>query len=207
MTVGYSARTESDAATWGYNVDFAANTGTGQYNDLAAYQTEVDPRRMTTVRWKAIRGGINYAAPFATSWMWMVRASYQYSPDALISGEQFGLGGIGSMRGTRIDRPVTGDKGVAASLEITTPELRPALRVVGFVDAGWIGNNRPDEANKPPSDRLASVGFGVRFGGEPFAASLDYGRLVKGSRVPLALNSASPQRGDDRVYVNFSWRF
>lgn len=205
VTVGYAARTDTDTASWGYNLDLAANTGGGSFNELASYQTE-DPR-ITTTRWKALRGGANYAAPFAGSWTWLARANFQYSPDVLISGEQFGLGGIGAVRGTRTDRPITGDKGVAASLEVTTPELGPALRLVGFVDAGWLGNNSPNGANKPSSDRLASIGVGVRYGGERFGGSLDYGRIVKGSRVPLALNSASPRRGDDRVYVNFSWRF
>jgi hemolysin activation/secretion protein len=205
VTVGYSARIESDAATWGYNLDLAANTGTGEHDNLADYQTE-DPR-ITTVRWKALRGAINYAAPFATSWTWAVRSTFQFSPDVLISGEQFGLGGLGTVRGTKIDRPVTADKGLAATLEITTPELRPALRAVGFIDAGWLANNDPNGITKPTNDRLLSVGFGVRYGADPFAVSLDYGRLVTGSRVPLTANSSSPQRGDDRVYLNFSWRF
>ena len=139
--------------------------------------------------------------------MWLARANFQYSPDVLISGEQFGLGGIGAVRGTRTDRPITGDKGVAASLEVTTPELRPALRLGAFADAGWLGNNSPNGANKPSSDRLASIGVGERYGGERFGGSLEYGRIVKGSRVPLALNSASPQPGDERVYLNVSWRF
>jgi hemolysin activation/secretion protein len=205
VTVGYSARIESDASTWGYNLDLAANTGTGEHDTLADYQTE-DPR-ISTVRWKAVRGGFNYAAAFANSWMWAVRSSFQVSPDVLISGEQFGLGGLGTVRGTKIDRPITADKGLAATLEITTPELRPSLRAVGFVDAGWLANNDPNASTKPASDRLVSVGFGMRYGVEPFAVSLDYGRLVTGSRVPLSVNSSSPQRGDDRVYLNFSWRF
>jgi hemolysin activation/secretion protein len=205
VTLGYSARVESDAATWGYNLDVAANTGTGDHNDLASYRTE-DPR-IDTVHWKALRGGINYAAPFATSWMWVVRSSFQYSPDVLLSGEQFGLGGLGTVRGTKIDRPITGDKGLAATLEITSPELRPTLRAIGFIDAGWLANNNPNGANKPDNDRLVSVGVGLRYGTEPFALSLDYGRIVKGSRVSQTLNSASPQRGDDRLYLNFAWRF
>ncbi|HEY0887130.1 MAG TPA: ShlB/FhaC/HecB family hemolysin secretion/activation protein [Ramlibacter sp.] len=205
VTVGYAARTDTDTASWGYNLDLAVNAGGGSFNDLASYQTE-DPR-ITTTRWQALRGGANYAAPFAGSWTWLARVKFQYSGDVLISGEQFGLGGVGFVRGTRTDRPITGDKGVAASLEVATPELRPALRLVGFADAGWLGNNSPNGANKPPADRLASVGVGVRYGGERFGGSLDYGRIVEGSRVPLALNSASPRRGDDRAYVNFSWRF
>lgn len=205
ISIGYTARTESDTATWGYNVELAANTASGDHDDLASYQTE-DPR-ITNVHWKAVRGGASYAAPFATSWMWMARAQYQYSPDVLLSGEQFGLGGLTTVRGTRIDRPVTADKGLAATFELTTPELRPTLRAIGFVDAGWVANNSPNGANKPASDHLVSVGVGLRYGVEPFAASLDYGRIMVGSRVPLSLNSASPQRGNDRFYVSLSWRF
>jgi hemolysin activation/secretion protein len=205
ITLGYSARTDSDAAVWGYNVDLAFNTGSGCNNDLASYQNE-DPR-ITTEHWKAVRGGVSYSAPLAQTWIWSARGQYQYSPDVLISGEQFGLGGLGSVRGTSIDRPITGDKGVSASLELTTPELATGLRLLGFLDAGWLANNSPDGASRPSSDRLASVGLGLRFAKQPFAVSLDYGRLVTGSRVPLALNSAAPKRGDDRLYVNLSLRF
>jgi hemolysin activation/secretion protein len=205
VSLGYAARTDSDTAVWGYNVDLAANTGSGRGNDLASYQNE-DPR-IATVHWKAVRGGINYTAPLAGTWLWSARAQFQFSPDVLISGEQFGLGGLGSVRGTSIDRPMTGDKGAAGSVEITTPELGTGFRLLGFIDAGWLGNNSPNGANKPSSDHLASAGVGLRFLRGPFAAALDYGRLVNSSKVPLALNSASPQRGDDRFYVNLSVRF
>jgi hypothetical protein len=42
---------------------------------------------------------------------------------------------------------------------------------------------------------------------EPFALSFDYGRIVAGSKVPLALNSAAPKRGDDRFYASVQLRF
>jgi len=206
VSVGYSARTESDASVWGYNADLSVNTGSGSNNDLASYQNE-DPR-IDTLHWKALRGGIHYTAPLAQTWLWSARAQYQYSPDALISGEQFGLGGLGSVRGTSIDRPVTGDKGVSATVELTTPELMTGLRLLGFVDAGWVGNNPGNGAStKPSSDRIASAGLGLRFARDPFALSADYGRLLNSSRVPLTLNSSSPQRGEDRFYVNLSVRF
>ncbi|HWP11588.1 MAG TPA: ShlB/FhaC/HecB family hemolysin secretion/activation protein, partial [Ramlibacter sp.] len=205
LTLAYTARTESDTAAWGYNVDLAVNTGSGRNNDLASYQNE-DPR-ITTVHWKALRGGVSYSASFAQTWIWSARGQYQYSPDVLISGEQFGLGGLGSLRGTSDDRPITGDKGVSATLEVSTPELRPGLRLLGFVDAGWLGNNSPNDTGKPRSDRLSSAGLGLRYAIEPFAVSVDYGRLLNGSSVPLAFNSAAPQKGDDRVYVNLVVRF
>jgi len=205
VTLGYTARTETDRAVWGYNVEVAANTGSGAHNDLLSYRSE-DPR-IDTVHWKALRGGASYTAPLAQTWLWSVRSLFQYSPDVLISGEQFGLGGLGSVRGTDVERPISGDKGISATLEVSTPELLAGLRLLGFVDAGYLWNNRPNGFNKPSSDRLASLGVGLRYAVGGFGASLDYGRLVQGSRVPLALNSSSPQDGDDRFHINLSYRF
>ena len=204
ITVGYATRTETDTAVWGYNVDVALNTTGGSGNDLQSYRAE-NPNIGTT-RWKALRGAANYSTVFHGNWLWGVRGQYQYSGDALISGEQFGLGGLGSVRGTAIERPISGDKGLAASFEITTPEMLPGLRLLGFADAGWLGNNNPAPP-RPGTDRLASVGLGLRYGKGLYAVSADYGHIVSGSRVPLSLNSSSPQRGDDRFYMNASVRF
>lgn len=168
--------------------------------------TSEDPR-ISTVRWKALRGNLGYTASVGTTWLWSARGQLQYSPDVLISGESFGLGGLASVRGTSIDRPIVGDKGFAGTLELTSPELTTGLRLLGFMDAGWLGNNNPNGANKPASDRLASAGLGLRYANEPYALSLDYGRLVSGSRVPLVVNSAAPQKGDERLYINLSVRF
>jgi len=204
VSIGYNARMESDASFWSYNAEFAANTGSGSYNDLASYLTE-DPR-ITTSSWKALRGGASYVAGFAGKWLWSIRGQAQYSPDALISGEQFGLGGASSVRGTG-ERPISGDKGLFTSVEITTPEVATGLRFLGFVDAGWLSNRNPNGTTKPSSDRLASMGLGLRYASTSFAVSADYGRIITGSVVPLAVNSSSPQKGDDKIHLNLSIRF
>jgi hemolysin activation/secretion protein len=206
ISIGYTARTESDISVWGYDIALAVNTGSGRGNDLAAYHDEND--RVDTVHWKAVRASLSHVAPFAGNWLLSARASYQYSPDVLISGEQFGLGGLGSVRGTDLDRPITGDFGVQGTLEATTPELAPGLRLLGFVDAGWLGNHKAAAAQgKLSSDSLASAGLGLRYGWRFLALSAEYGRIVSGSKVPLAVNPAAPKRGDDRFYVNLSVRF
>ena len=56
-------------------------------------------------------------------------------------------------------------------------------------------------------DRLASVGVGLRYTRGVVTAAIDYGYLFRGSRVPLSLNSGSPQTGDERVYVTLGVRF
>ena len=206
LVLGYNARTESNSAVWGYDVALAVNLGGGRANDLASYQSE-DPRVGTT-RWRAVRGGLSWASPLGQGgWLFAAQAQYQYSPDVLIAGEQFGLGGYGSVRGTSIERPLSADKGLAGTLEVSTPELAPGLRLFGFTDAGQLWNNDPDGLVKLSSDRLASVGAGLRFSRGPVVASIEYGRLVTGSRVSRALNTAAPERGDDRVYLNLGIRF
>jgi hemolysin activation/secretion protein len=205
LVAGYTARTETDTAVWGYNVDLAWNTGTGESNDLAAYRSE-DPR-IDTVHWKAVRGLLSYSAPLADGWIWNARGAFQASPDVLISGEQFGLGGIASVRGTEIERPVSGDSGASATLEVVTPEMAPGLRLLGFVDAGTVRNHEANGLNRPSSDSLASLGVGLRYTQGGVTATADYGRLVKGSRVPASVNSASPQEGDERFYITVGLRF
>jgi hemolysin activation/secretion protein len=205
VTLGYTARTESDTSVWGYGVELSANTGGGSGNDLASWRSE-DPR-VDTTRFKILRGSFSYTASLPGQWLAGARLQAQYSPDVLISGEQFGLGGVGSVRGTRIERPLAGDKGASGTLEVNTPELTAGLRLLGFMDAGWLGNNSPTSASKPASDRLASAGLGLRFTQGAFSVAADYGRIVRGSRVPTTLNSASPQEGDDRFYLNLSLRF
>lgn len=204
ITLGYTVRTETDAAIWGYNAELALNTGSGDGNNLNAYQNE-DPR-ITTTRFKILRASANYSAPIAGQWIWSVRGQAQISPDVLISGEQFGLGGQGSVRGAG-ERPISGDKGLSTVFEITTPEAAPGLRFVGFLEGGWLANNSPNGTSKPSSDRVAGMGLGVRFGAGPFYLTADYGRVITGSSVPLTINSAAPRQGDDKLYLNLSVRF
>ena len=204
LSLGYTSRTETDQAVWGYNAEVAWNTVSGRNNNLSSYRSE-DPR-IETAAWHALRGAASYSAPLMTTWLWSARMAFQYSPDVLIAGEQFGIGGVGSVRGTDIDRPVTGDSGVSGTVEILTPELEPGLRLLGFLDAGWVRNESPDAFN-PRSDGLTSVGFGLRYNQGRFTASLDYGVLLRGSKVPLTQNSGSPQKGDDRLYVTVGVRF
>ncbi len=205
LTLGYNARVESDTSVWGYSTDLAFNLDSGADNNLAAYLTE--DARITTSNWRALRGAGNYLTSFAGGWLWSVRGQFQYSADALISGEQFGLGGASSVRGAG-ERPIAGDSGVLASTEVSTKELMPGLRVLGFVDAGWLSNNNSNGNPKPSSDSLSSVGLGLRFSSKSgFAVSADYGRIISGSLLPFVPNSGIPQTGDSKFHINFSARF
>lgn len=205
LTLGYNVRNESDKQIWGYNTDIAFNLRGGKGNDLLSYQSE-DPR-INTANWKAIRAGVNYFKSFSSGWLWSARGQLQYSGDALISGEQFGLGGAYSVRGTG-ERAISGDRGFLISTESTTFELLPGLRALAFIDAGWLRNRDSVlNPNKPPKDQLASAGLGLRYTTASFALSADWGRIVKGSVLPSPAGSGIPQTGDKKLHINLTLRF
>jgi hemolysin activation/secretion protein len=204
LTLGYNARVESDTAVWGYAAELARNLSGGTGNNLAACQSE-DPR-ITSARFTVLRVHANYAGLLGGGWLWSARGQFQYSGDALISGEQFGLGGAGNVRGTT-ERPISGDRGLFTSFEINTPELHPGLRLVGFVDAGWLRNNNPNAINKPASDQLASVGLGLRYNQGHVGITAEWGRIVTGSVLANSANNAIPRAGDNRLHVSLTARF
>ena len=204
LTVGYNARVDADNKVWGYNFELAVNLPGGTGNDLASYKSE--DTRIDTAQWSALHAGANYAMGLANGWMWSVRGQFQYSSNALIAGEQFGLGGSSSVRGTG-ERPISGDSGALVTTEISMPEWMPGLRLVGFVDAGWLSNNNPSGNLKPASDTLSSVGLGLRYALPNVVVSVDFGHVVVGSSLPFTPNSSVPQTGDRKLHVNLSARF
>lgn len=204
LTFGYSGKMETDNSLWGFSTNLAMNLPVAGGQNLASYQSE-DPR-VSTVQWKALRGGGHYATGLSSGWLWSVRGQFQYSPDALISGEQFGLGGGSSVRGTS-ERPLAGDSGILVSTEITSPELTTGLRLIGFVDAGWLGNTMSVSNAKPAQDSLASVGVGLRYTISNYSLSADYGRVITGSSVSQQTVSGLPQAGDYKLHINMAGRF
>jgi hemolysin activation/secretion protein len=211
LTLGYSARIEADKVAWGYNAELSFNLPGGPGNDLEAYQTEdsnaATTSRISTVNWKLLRAGANYSAALSGGGLLSLRTQLQYTPDALISGEQFGIGGASSVRGTG-ERPLSADSGVFATVELSTGELAPGWRMVGFVDGGWLSNNNANAATgKPATDQLVGAGLGLRYAGGSYGFSLDWAQILTGSVLPLLPGSGIPQAGDQKIHLNLSARF
>lgn len=117
------------------------------------------------------------------NWQYRVAGNGQFTQDALISGESFGLVGANAVRGFT-EREVSSDKGYVANFELYTPELAQAiniesgsLRLLGFLDQaqGWkvplAGETR---------DRISvgSMGAGLRFTySKNIMAKLDLARV------------------------------
>jgi hemolysin activation/secretion protein len=115
----------------------------------------------------------------AEDWALGGRLALQRTNDLLVQGEQFGLGGIATVRGYG-ERELAGDQGISASLELVTPRLGLAeqapgvdLRGVAFADGGQVANHG-DLACLPQQTRctLASLGVGLRLDWGPVQGRL-----------------------------------
>lgn len=135
--------------------------------------------------WKA---SLNYQKRTPKDWILGVRANAQYTNDNIVTTEQFGAGGMYSVRGFK-ERAAYADKGVQGSLEIYTPEIAGHSRFVFFTDWAYLSNNNA-LSGEISSDHIGSYGLGYRFydkaGG--WSLSVDYAHPysnVKGARGNL----------------------
>jgi hemolysin activation/secretion protein len=110
----------------------------------------------------------------------ILRFNAQLSANRLLDVEQYGLGGMDTVRGYRQDQLVS-DNALAASLEIRIPLIEKAhmdvLDVAPFFDAGYAWNAR----NYSMSPQLISApGVGLLLNlGDHFSGAVYYGYALK----------------------------
>lgn len=106
----------------------------------------------------------------------IARLNAQLTPDALLSIEQFGIGGIDTVRGYRENQRVA-DQGFAGSLEVRVPIVRRpdgigTIELAPFFDVGKVWSQRT-EVFSPAT--LMSAGLGLRWQSRWFNAQLSWG--------------------------------
>jgi len=109
------------------------------------------------------RGQLQYLRVLGRDAALLLRADVQLAPETLLPIEQFGLGGINSVRGYRQDA-ILADNGIFASVEARLPIARisewdTVLQFTPFFEIGTGWNS--DRANPEPNN-LYSVGMGLR---------------------------------------------
>ncbi len=193
ISVGYSGLKRFAASEWSFNGSVSANLPGG--ND--GTQADFDRARFgATANYTILRAGTSFSHAFRSDWQGRVAIRGQYTSDALIPGEQFGIGGVDTVRGY-LPREAANDKGYAAQMEVYTPNWAEKVglsdkwrsRLVGFYDFGAVSRN-----NTLPGEQagkyLASTGLGLR---------LSYGKSVS-LRVDLAqiLKAHGTRQTDDQ---------
>jgi len=160
--------------------------------------------------YRIVRFGGGYSRAFASEWQARLAFNMQWSPDALVAGEQFGLGGAESIRGFN-ERYVSNDKGYRTSFEVYTPELskrfgweKLRLRFLTFYDAGHIGRNSPFPGELRRSS-LDSAGLGLRMNyGTDLSLRLDYAQVMHDG---TQTNTPDGREFANRWHASFGWVF
>ena len=177
LSLGWAA--EYAGEDWGVDVrvQYARSLKGGSGNDDTAYGRN---RRGAKAGWDALRGGATLTWSLPAGWTARGLVDGQVTNEALIAGEQFGVGGASSVRGFS-EREVAGDEGVRGSVELWSPAVADAgVRFVVFADAGHV-SGAPGGAARS-SDTIASVGAGLRWSWkEHVALLLDVGMIVEGT--------------------------
>lgn len=199
VSLAYSGSYDGETARVSWSLGWARNLPSGARNDDATYGAV---RAGADAGWSAWRYAAAVDYPFRN---WLLRATLdgQATSAPLISGEQFGLGGVSSVRGFE-EREVSGDAGYRASVEVYSPPLAQGVRIVGFAEGGEVRlkNAQPGEIAR---ESIASVGVGARYQWrDKLSLRLDLGHVVDGTDPA---RSGGTRSGDDRLHFNLMYRF
>jgi len=165
-------------------VSVASNSGLlgphGNAADFGAVRLGA-PVAYTVVR---LNGLAQIALP--AHWQIQLRGAAQGTADALVPGEQFGLGGANAVRGYE-EREVTGDQAVLGSGELRGPDLADLtggaldhLQFLGFGDAGRVWNHLGAAClGTQLQCTLASAGVGARLASSGWQLRMDLAQALK----------------------------
>jgi hemolysin activation/secretion protein len=200
LSLEYVARSGGDLA-WGLGIGVHHNLRWGGSRTSDADFEAVRPG--AKARYTALRVSASAATAVFEDWQLQARAVMQWSGDAMVPAEQFGIGGAGTVRGYE-ERELTGDRGGFVSLELTTPALGgdtvPGLQLSVFADAGKVVTLDGAQCLAGRSGcELASVGVGARAGTPQTQLRLHVG-------APLR-DGARTQKNKARVHAAFSHQF
>lgn len=134
----------------------------------------------------------------ALPWDLQIRlaANGQYTNEPLVSGEQYGIGGMDSVRGFT-EREIVNDRGNRIALELYSPDFGGKLvtgataRALAFVDAAQVTRVRP-APGESAGESISSAGIGLRASyKQTFSLRLDYGVVMQPGGIQ--------GRGDQRL--------
>jgi hypothetical protein len=202
LSVNVSGNWTLDEGTVSGSVTLLHNIGAprGHQDDVARL------RPGATANYRILRMAAQLTRELPSDFQVRAGVRGQYTSDVLLPGEQFGAGGAGGgllVRGFN-DRTVARDSGLAAHVELYSPELcgeylRWRCRALMFYDKGYFRSNR-DLPGELRSNTLRSVGVGVRMNVyKNVDLQVDYGRVVRSSIVP--------QEDKNRLHVRIGMRW
>lgn len=162
LTLAYDAQLGTQFSA---NLQLVYNLLTGGADGAAA-----DFEAMRTgapAHYSLLRGSLAWQQALSTRDVFNWRTQFQYSRNALVPGEQFGAGGLTSVRGYQ-ERELVADSGLLSSVEGLHALLRrddgdAALYAAAFADGSLLLNQRHTPCRAQDSRcRIGSLGLGLR---------------------------------------------
>ncbi|MDN3504009.1 MAG: ShlB/FhaC/HecB family hemolysin secretion/activation protein [Rhabdochlamydiaceae bacterium] len=213
--VGYSG--QISLPHWRANLELNGYWSPGEiFNDQANINYE-SLRDGAKNKWVYGRGELKNSFLYGTNGEILLRAAAQWSSMTLIPSEEFGIGGLETVRGYE-ERTLNGDNAFFGSVEIKSPSfngwIKPRVtregikvedlwQIVAFCDYGiaWLKNDhfniKPGSQliEEPKAEYLLGAGPGLRYQiGSYFLARLDAG---------MKLHNRAEIWGGGRVMVHF----
>lgn len=170
-------------STLSASVRGASSAMAGRKVDCDGVQLEqFDCKRAgSSAHFGVVQLAVGHARPVLGDWRLNLSADVQLATGALPSGEQYSLGGNGSVRGY-YDFEQSGDDGWRARVELVTPawlnvgELRGTALL--FADRGFVHLVDPQPTQQGRT-HMGSYGLGLRFfAGSGLRIGMDYARVV-----------------------------
>lgn len=205
LSFAYSGNWARPGAQSDINVSFNRNwpgANRGNASDIAAARPSPTGGPGAIAGYSIFRAGASHFQAFASDWQARAAVSLQYTSQALVSGEQFGIAGSTAVRGFS-EREIARDMGHFTNLELYTPNFGPKIgfgganvRLVTYYDFGSASNN-PLQGETRQNASISSVGVGLRWQYErSFNWRLDFsqvtdeagGKLPNARRAQFALN-------------------
>ena len=182
----YSLVEEKETRQRALSLSYFKNYVTGGENSTAQYALSSTAAK---ANFDLFKFSSSWSDQLWDNWRFTAQLDGQYSKDTLISGEQFGAGGIYSVRGFE-ERVISADAGLRQSLEFLSPNLATRvgpvferLQVAAFAEAAQLRVNAATNGT-PSEPHLSSFGAGLRFAFAPRQQfRLDLARVVSG--VPV----------------------
>jgi hemolysin activation/secretion protein len=193
LSVNYVANWSGEIGELGGSVTLVHNVSGGSRGSRADFTLS---RAGSKPDYNLLRLSGSYSRSLPQDWQLRAIVNGQYTPDALIPGEQFGAGGASSVRGFS-EREISNDKGVGGNLELYTPNFcgseRWQCRALAFYDTAYIKRNHPFPSELV-STTIGSTGLGLRvLMATSLNLQLDYGHVVQAG--------ATGRGGANRLHV------
>jgi len=189
VVLAYLGRFSRVGQDLSFNVSYSRNIPGGANGDQAAFDAQ---RPDASAKYGVVREGVAFSQLLPSDFIVRAVANAQQSHDLLIPGEQFGMGGMDSVRGY-YEREVANDVGWRLSLEAYTPDFGSwfggswRARALVFADAARGHDNDPPRDPAHPDNKLGSFGLGARVNqGKSLGLRLDVARVTQDAGTRLS---------------------